>query len=390
MNRAFHILTESETFSLDQKGALSYWVANMLRNDPEAIVVAPSHDDSTGFDPDRVRVAPVLGLYRSLLESLGWAFPWFARTSVLARGLTQTLVDLQAGDTVWVHNRPEVAVAIQKFVHRRGASLVLHLHHTELALWPRSITSALNADVCVFANRELQADAKAALPDLGRTAVLGIRAESEAFRPAALPRPRNERTQIVFSAVNAREEELRWFIEAMSHLEQSNSPVDGVVIRGREVNPRGSASSRRVRRVNLPANVRFEQPTSDHELGRTLRSADLFIRPGRWNEPAVSEVHQALACRLPIAEVGQIETQPNQHGYVPSLTLAQDSHSAATALKSLAANPETLRRLSVQAYRQYTQRVMWAGIHEEYNRILTSSRRAIGSEEIAEFFFAKA
>ncbi len=52
------------------------------------------------------------------------------------RSSVRLLKRVQPGDIVWIHNRPEFAVALTMHIHRAGGRVVLHLHNSHLVNGP--------------------------------------------------------------------------------------------------------------------------------------------------------------------------------------------------------------------------------------------------------------
>ena len=139
----YHLLTEAETFSEFAGGAISRWAGNVLSNASHSVVVWPSADKTWRFSPESIHVLPAMVLYKHLRRHLE-QLPWFFHCRVI-RGVFRRLIKLvRSGDIVWIHNRPEFAVAITPLVHRAGGRVVLHLHNSHLVDRPlRAVTQDL-------------------------------------------------------------------------------------------------------------------------------------------------------------------------------------------------------------------------------------------------------
>ena len=79
---------------------------------------------------------------------------------------------LRSGDIVWIHNRPEFAVAITPLVHRAGGRVVLHLHNSHLVDRPERLMSQVRVDRLVFVSEFLRQQARSKFPQLGTSSVL--------------------------------------------------------------------------------------------------------------------------------------------------------------------------------------------------------------------------
>ena len=80
---------------------------------------------------------------------------------------------VRSGDIVWIHNRPEFAVAIAPLIHRAGGRVVLHLHNSHLVNGPERLMEQVRVDRLVFVSEFLLKQAQNKFPCLG-TLVLYI------------------------------------------------------------------------------------------------------------------------------------------------------------------------------------------------------------------------
>jgi len=368
----FHVLTESEPFSKNYQGGLARWVANVLQTDPEAIILAPVADDSWRFSRERVRVVKGLSAYKTFYEVGGNLLPWGIHTTLLRRILGNSLRDLQAGDTVWIHNRPEFALALSPLIKSRGASLFLHLHNSQLVQWPERVTRALKADCYVFSSRFLEREALTKFPDLENTAVLPSGPDPRAFYPTTDFSNDPKIRTVVLSARLAPEKDILLFLEAMALLHQRQVPVRGVVVGGANFGGTEPTSYLEELRRDAPANVSFEPFVSTVALGRLLRHADVFCMPPGWREPISVHMLEAMACGLPVVAVesGGIQEVFGKTGGV--LVTPYSATQLAEAL-SLTATDTTIRvNMGQAAYKAYAQDFMWSTVRHGHRRVLAS------------------
>ncbi len=130
MGEIYHMLDEAEPFSEIKGGAISRWVANVLRDEDEK-VICQSFDNSWGFPSERLfrlenwdrcnQIHPLL--YRS---------PWAAQKIIYRRVLQPILERLKSGDILYIHNRPECAEVLASAAAEQGIRLVLHMHNSQL------------------------------------------------------------------------------------------------------------------------------------------------------------------------------------------------------------------------------------------------------------------
>ena len=136
----YHVLPEAEPFSEHVGGALSRWAANVLREDENCTIICPWADTTWGFPRPRVWSLPGLRSYRwwkrilrtrSRSKSGGFIAPFDpdALRLRLLRSIFAPLFKIRRrGDTVYIHNRPEFALALSPACRRAGVHIVLHLH----------------------------------------------------------------------------------------------------------------------------------------------------------------------------------------------------------------------------------------------------------------------
>jgi glycosyltransferase involved in cell wall biosynthesis len=373
MSRTFHVLTESEPFTKSYGGVLARWVANVLQADNDALVLAPSADDSWQFSRERVRTVKGLSAYKSFYEGGGYVLPWVVNTTLLRRVFEDVLYDLQAGETLWIHNRPEFALALAPFIRSRGARLFLHLHNSQLVQWSERVTRAFKADCYVFSSRFLEREALAKFPDLGNTEVLPSGPDPRAFYPPTEARGNALLRTIVFSARMAPENDVLLFLEAMATLCKQHVPVRGVVVGGANFGDREPTTYLQELRERAPANVSFEAFLSSEALGRLLRHADVFCMPPCWHEPISLHVLEALACALPVVAVesGGLPEILAQTGGI--LVAPRSATHLAEALQLVATDAATRTHMAQAAYKAYTHNFMWATVRHGYARILAST-----------------
>jgi spore coat protein SA len=120
MPRVFHLLPEGEPFSEFHGGAISRWVANVLRGDLSGFVVCAGGDGSWKFAPERVMTVLGLSGYQALLRRTSHRVPWRLRKILLRFIFGNLLRTLHSGDTIWVHNRPEIAAALAQCASADG------------------------------------------------------------------------------------------------------------------------------------------------------------------------------------------------------------------------------------------------------------------------------
>jgi hypothetical protein len=134
MSQIYHLLDESERFSEFSGGAISRWVANVLKDRRET-VVCPSFDTSWGYPISRLFRLPSWDRC-SQVHPLLYRSPWMIQKPIYLHVFRPLLERLTRGDILYIHNRPECADVLAGVAEERGIRLVLHMHNS--LLHPRS------------------------------------------------------------------------------------------------------------------------------------------------------------------------------------------------------------------------------------------------------------
>jgi spore coat protein SA len=381
--KVFHVLTESEPFSEYHGGAISRWTANVVRFEEDAIVLAPSADGSWPIDSSRVRVVDGLSAYRRFNEGGGYRLPWVVLISILGRILGRALHDLHAGDTVWIHNRPDFALALEPLIRRRGARLFLHLHNSHLVEWSERVTRAFTADCYVFVSRFLQDEALINCSHLKRTEVLYNGADRRIFYPKSTPRSPEDVPVVLFASRLVPEKGLHVFLEAMELLQKEKVRVRGVVVGGAGFGDSAPTAYVKEMQRRAPSNIKFEPYCSGSALGDRFRSADIFCLPSCWQEPLGMVALEAMACALPVvaANSGGL---PETLSYGGGILVARESASELAAMLGLLATDADLRkRLAQEAYASFQMNFTWDAVRSNYRKILASAADESANLEFA-------
>jgi len=102
----------------------------------------------------------------------------------LQRIFRPLLKRLQRGDVVWIHNRPDFAIALTPHIRRAGGRVVLHLHNAHLVEWPTALMQQVRADRLVFVSDFLRKQAQQKFSSLDTSYVLYNGADETIFYPA--------------------------------------------------------------------------------------------------------------------------------------------------------------------------------------------------------------
>ena len=95
MSHIYHLLDESEAFSEFRGGAISRWVANVLRSGDET-VICQSFDDSWGYPVDRLFRLPSWDRCNQVHPAI-YRSPWMIQRPIYLRVLRPVLERLKRG-----------------------------------------------------------------------------------------------------------------------------------------------------------------------------------------------------------------------------------------------------------------------------------------------------
>lgn len=386
MPSIYHLLTECEPFSEHHGGAISRWVANVTRFDEDAIILAPSSDQSWGFAPDRVRDIPGLARHHQQTQHGTHLLPTQVKLAMLRRKLLPALRTVASGDTVWIHNRPEFAAALAPVIHERSARLVLHLHNSHLVQWSERITRSFEADRYVFVSRFLQDEALEKFPDLQNTVVLNNGADQHLFRPKTKEHCAAEVPIVLFASRLVPDKGLHIFLDAMRQLKRQGTELQGIVVGGVGFGESKPSAYLREAQAGAPANVRFEPYCAGEALANRFRAADIFCLPACWNDPFPMVVLEAMATALPVVATksGGIPDQLADGGGL--LVERRSVDELAKALGRLAGDRELREELGRQALESFHKSFTWSTVRSNYRKILegTSPAQLLAMEQVEE------
>ena len=133
---------------------LSLWLCVLARMAP-------------GTSPRMLFTCCLLWLFISDLRRHLQRLPWFFHCRVIRDLFRPFLKRVRSGDIVWIHNRPEFAVAITPLIHRAGGRVVLHLHNSHLVNGPEQLMEQVRVDRLVFVSEFLLKQAQSKFPLFG-------------------------------------------------------------------------------------------------------------------------------------------------------------------------------------------------------------------------------
>jgi spore coat protein SA len=358
-NITYHLLTEAEPFSEFHGGAISRWAGNVLRNTSNSVVVCPSADETWKFPPQSILLLAGLERYqrwRKLIPRL----PWSVRGPLIRRIFRPVLDRVQPGDMVWIHNRPEFAIALTARVHRAGGRVVLHMHNTHLVTGPRRLMKQVRVDRLVFVSRFLMEQALRKFPFLGASSVLYNGADETIFYPAAAGQSNGEIPTVLFAGRLVEDKGVHILLDAMKLLSQQDVRLQARIVGGSGFGAGEETEYIRRLKANSPQTVQFFPYRSGSALGDLFRAADIFCSPSVCEEGFGLVNVEAFASAVPVVATHSGGVQEIFSGGGGILVERGSVVQLAGALRRLAQDPALRTRMGRQGYAVVCERFTWA------------------------------
>jgi spore coat protein SA len=130
------------------------------------------------------------------------------------------LARVRPGDIVWIHNRPEFAIALAKHIHRAGARIALQLHNSHLVDGPAWLMRQVRVDRLIFSSEFLLDQARRKFSSLGASSVLYGGADETIFYPPLHGRRNAEIVTVLFAGRLVEEKGVHILLDAMTLLEK--------------------------------------------------------------------------------------------------------------------------------------------------------------------------
>jgi spore coat protein SA len=354
----YHLLTESEPFSEYHGGAISRWAANVIRNLSHSVVVCPAADGTWKAAPESIHLLAGMKLYKKLRRYLPH-LPWFLHCQVI-RGIFRPLLKrLRPGDIVWVHNRPEIAIALTSPIRRAGGSIVLHLHNSHLVKGPARLMRRVRVDRLIFISEFLMEEARRKFPLLGACSVVYNGADERIFYPAQ-ERRKDGIPIILFAGRLVEEKGVHILLDAMRLLEQQGVRVQAQIVGSSHFGEGNETQYTRRLRADSPQSVQFCAYRSGAALGDLFREADIFCSPSVWEEPFGLVNVEALASGLPVVSTLGGGTGEIFAGGGGILVERGSAVQLADAVRRLVEDQQLRTELGRQGYAAFRQRFTWS------------------------------
>jgi spore coat protein SA len=370
----YHLLTESEPFSEHFGGALSRWTANVLRNDQDSMIACPWADDSWNFPSRRIIALEGLEAYERFASFFRRHALGPFRPFLLSRVLSPLMEKLREGDVLYIHNRPEHALALQTRCRRIGVRLILHMQNSHLTYFSKRALSRLNLDAFVFCSSFLKSEATGSGVSPANAKVIPNGADEDLFFPATDRKSAGAGSSpvVLFVGRLVPEKGAHLFLAAMKSLQEKGIQVLGKLIGATGFGSSGKSSYFDQLERDKPANVEFGEYVSGRELADQYRSASLFCCPSIWNEPFGMVNVEAMATGLPVvaSAVGGIPEIFERGGGL--LVPPNRVEELANAIELLITDAGRRAQLSHEALRSFQTRYRWQSIRSQYHALVNS------------------
>jgi spore coat protein SA len=376
VSRTFHVLTQVEPFSEYHGGAISRVVANLIKEEEGALVVAPSADDSWGYAPEQVRVMPAFGRYGDWTKFHRNRLPISLKILIFRLSLQEAFADLQAGDVVWIHNRAEAAAALESLVFSRGAKLVLHMHNSHLLIPHLAKTiRPVKLHRFIGVSEFIRHQAEPVLRPGTRCSVLYNGANDSLFYPDPGSHHRAaEEPVILFASRLVPDKGAHVLLEAMRLLH-----AKGVRGRAKIIGGAAFGDSKPTRYMeslwrSAPPNIEFHKYCSGMELAARFREADIFCLPSSFDDPFPLAPLEAMASRLPVVATrsGGIPEAFADGGAI--LVPKDDPAELALALEKLLTDSALRSQVAEAGFASYKRSFTWPAIRHRYHELVDEIR----------------
>ena len=367
MSGIYHLLDESERFSEFSGGAISRWVANVLKDRRET-VVCPSFDTSWGYPVSRLFRLPSWDRC-SQVHPLLYRSPWMIQKPIYLHVFRPLLERLTRGDILYIHNRPECADVLASVAEQRGIRLVLHMHNSLLHPRSRKHFPALKDVPVVFCSEFLRKEATTACPNhFQQTHVVYNGADSGKFRTEG--RTQKSVPEIIFTGRLIPYKGVHVLMDAMRILQNRGIKAKCTIVGGSAFG--GSKPTRYVRKLERtrPSNTELIGYRAGNELASLLRQADIFCCPSIWNDPFPMSLLEAMASGLPVvaSNIGGIPEQLAFGGGI--LVPPNDKEALATTFQRLLEDSSYRERLGNEALRASREHFLWDNTRHQYDSLI--------------------
>jgi spore coat protein SA len=385
-----HILPDSEPFSRRLGGASARWVAGVtmaagMQN--ETIVVCPeaaeSGDESWGFP--YIWVAPEMGKISLLPRPLQHPILWRRRARFYSHLLKGFVGRLLPQDAIYVHNRPEMALAMVWAQQNRAQRnpVVLAMNDSQLTDGSRLMVRHVAGRIArvVFPTEFVYRQSFEKYRLHMRASILPFGADQNFFYPSLEAESATGRPpQVVYVGPLTEQHGVHILLEAMRLLVRRGADIELYIIERPDPGasmksvPSRSTSEEYVRRLRgmSGTNARFAPYLGMDQVSDAMRSAAVVCCPSLGPEAfGVSNV-EAMACGVPVAAtcVGGIPEVFVDGGGL--LVPPADPIALANAIDRFLGKTGFSRVLRREGYESFLRNYTWPRIAATYVEMLNS------------------
>src|SRR6202044_1291691 len=119
------------------------------------------------------------------------------RLSVLRSVFTPLLEEIKSDDVVYIHNRPEFALALSPALREKRARIVLHLQNSHLMGVPARYQPSLDVDALIFCSNFLKTEARQYAERVETAVVIPNGADENRFFPSQGEAAQPDRSPVV-------------------------------------------------------------------------------------------------------------------------------------------------------------------------------------------------
>jgi spore coat protein SA len=366
----YHVLTELAGFSEYSGGAISRWVANVIRED-DSIVVCASYDDTWRFPRNRLLHVDRFKYYRAFRRD---AMTWPSSHSVcFIRWIFADLMKtIERNDIVWIHNRPHFAAQLQRDVAARGARVVLHMHNSFAKWCKKSDVPRLSETPTVFVSHYLQQQVRGLLRN---TYVMHNGADETLFYPAEKrPSDGQEKPTIVFFGRLHPTKGAHILLDAIASMNKRGVRVQCKLVGASFYGGSDETAYMNELSNNLPDNVSFVGYLSGEALAAFIRSSDIACVPSVWDDPFPLSILEAMASGLPVvaSQTGGIPEAMRFGGGI--LVPPGNPEALADALIYLVTNIRIRHEMGAAAVESFNTHFQWSHVRSRYRSIIAKTQ----------------
>lgn len=377
----YHILPDAEPFSRSMGGASAQWVAGVVAAaglQEQTVVVCPEADESWGFP--YVWVAPEMGKISLLPRPLQHPVLWRRRARFYARLLRGFVARLETNDIIYVHNRPEMALAMvwAQLDHRKQNPVILAMNDTQLAVAPRPMVRHVAGRMArvVFPTEFLQHQSYEKYRLHMRAAVLPFGADDTLFFPDPLEPPAMSGWDplIVYAGPLTHHAGVHVLLDAARLLRGRGIGIRLLIIErsepgtSTEVGTSRSDHDEYVRRLRSKAadNVWFEAYTGMEHVAEAMRSAAIVVSPWLGDEAFGLANVEAMASGVPVVAscVGGIPEVFFEGGAL--LVPPSDAIALANAIERLLGKTGVAKLLRREGRQSFLRNYRWPAVAAAY------------------------